>query len=69
MWVCSTQPSSHPISRCLPWLATRSITEPGAGTMPSSRGAWNAVVGLPISAARSAAAVRWIVSPSGTPRG
>ena len=34
--------------------------------MPSSRGAWNAVVALPISAERSAAAVRWIVSPSGT---
>src|SRR5256714_3607984 len=66
MWVCSTHPSSHPISRCFPRLSTRSMTEPGDGTMPSSRGAWKAVVAFPISADRRAAAVRWIVSPSGT---
>ena len=39
---------------------------PTTETYQLGRGAWNAVVALPISAERSAAAVRWIVSPSGT---
>ena len=69
MWVCSTTPSSKPISRCLPLLSTRSMTAPIDGRMPTRRGASKAVRGLPSTAVRSAAAVRWIVSPSGiTPR-
>ena len=34
MWVCRMRPSSHTISRCLPWLSTRSMTRPGAGCGP-----------------------------------
>ena len=65
MWVCSVRPSSQTISRCLPWLSTRSTTRPSGGCGPIGRGASNRTIGLPTSAVRSAAAVRWIVSPSG----
>ena len=39
MWVCRMTPSSHSISRCLPWLSTDSISPPGAGRDRRSAGA------------------------------
>ena len=69
MWVCSTMPSSKPISRCLPRLSTCSIDgrRPGAAG-PRSRGASKRrASACPSNADRSAAAVRWMVSPSGMP--
>ena len=65
MWVCSTRPSSHTISRCLPWLSTRSMIRPACGPGPIRRGASKRTIGLPTNAVRSALAVRWMVSPSG----
>ena len=34
MWVCRMTPSSHSISRCLPWLSTDSIVRPARGVIP-----------------------------------
>ena len=50
----------------LPAASTRSITAPMAGRWPFRRGASNPVMTFSSSAARSAVAVRWMVSPSGT---
>ena len=66
MWVWRMVPSSQPISMCFPRLSTRSITAPMAGRWPFRRGASNPVMTFSSSAARSAVAVRWMVSPSGT---
>ena len=66
MWVWRISPSSHVISRCLPWLSTVSIVRPAWGTGPIRRGASKRSIGRPTSAVRIALAVRWIVSPSGT---
>ena len=65
MLVCRMTPSSHSISRCLPWLSTRSIVRPARGVMPISRGASKRTIFWSTSAVRSAAAARWMVSPSG----
>ena len=54
MWVCSTMPSSQPISRCLPRLSTRSITAPSAGAMPLSAATSKPVMTFSSSAARNA---------------
>src|SRR5262245_60141542 len=65
MWVWRMTPSSHSISRCLPWLSTRSIVLPARGTIPTSRGASKRTIFLSTGAVRLAAAARWMVSPPG----
>ena len=63
--VCRIVSSSHSISTCRPWHSTRSIVRPARGVMPMSRGASKRIIFSSTSAVRSAAAARWIESPSG----
>ncbi len=65
MLVCRMTPSSHSTSRCRPWHSTRSMVRPARGVMPINRGASKRTIFWSTSAVRSAAAVRWMVSPSG----
>ena len=57
--------SSHSISTCRPWHSTRSMVRPARGVRPISRGASKRIIFSSTSAVRSAAAARWIESPSG----
>ena len=66
MCVRSVRPSSNRTRQCLPTASDPSTIVPASNGANTSRGASNRTSSLPASARSSAAAVRWMVSPSGT---